>query len=222
MSYPPQQGPPQYGGGYPQQPYYAAPGPGQWAPAPPPRSDNTLWIVLAAVLAVVLVTGIGFVVFRSVNQSRDLDPVQRAFPELVPRKKNSGTGFQDTDCTSGSALTPPPTMQGGPSIPQSFDSWVYAWGCVNTGGRPSFTILQFPKAADAACPLSSLPRPSKTDGSKDGVSYTNYSVYVENGRPYMFTAFPNDSERSVFLLYTYGTDFNDQLVSWVKHNAPLS
>ncbi|WP_133733797.1 hypothetical protein [Nocardia ignorata] len=178
--------------------------------------------MLAGVVVVILLVVAAVVAIRSWNRSQ-LDPMQRVFPGLLPEERYEGTGFQDTRCTRGTAQEPPSTTTGGPPMPAALlaSGWDHAWGCVNSGGEPTFTILQFTGPNEVRDVLGRIPGARQSSGTNDGVAYTNYQASGDNGRPYMFTSFPGDSERDLFLIYTYGTDFQDQLDSWIKHTAPL-
>ncbi|MFC9893057.1 hypothetical protein ACFVMC_05130 [Nocardia sp. NPDC127579] len=207
--------PPYSGAPFPQQP---AP----WGAAPPARSKRAVWFVLAGVLAVALIAGIGVAVYRSMNRPVHLDPMQRAFPELVPREQYSGTGFQGFECTWAPRRKPLATLANGPALPQHFDSWDYAWGCVDPGGQLTFTVLQFTGSSEIESALATLDVRKSPGVKEDGISYTNYAMSAQDGRPYVLTAFPTDPERNIFLIMTYGSaDFEYKLEGWIQYVAPL-
>ncbi|MEV5836178.1 protein kinase [Nocardia sp. NPDC052112] len=208
-------------------------GPNAVAPQPTPdrgRSTAVLigWIAVGIVAAVIAVMGtlvvVGWdsegppdsavpppVTSTAVAAPSDaLAKSRRLFPNLVPQgKEDFGEAYQDARCMAseaGEAL-------GVEDEPLKFSPWITAWEChreTQTTAQMSYTILEYPSAADARAVVQALPANIATAAKKSGIPVNTHRWVVEDPpgplQPFYHTAklvvsFESDPARSNFLVY---------------------
>ncbi|MEV0295935.1 hypothetical protein [Nocardia sp. NPDC050710] len=209
----PQQPPPCW-----QQPAHQGP-PGY---PPPVRRSRTGLIVGAVGAALVLVIAAVVVAAALSNRADAVDPpykaMSQAFPRLLP-VEDGGKGYNGAPCTR----LDPKKSERARSGENDFGRWIGGWECEGDGfATPDYLIYAYRSAKAVRSVVDGLTPKKEFTEINGGVQYTSYELYgCCYAGPKIATTFPDDANRSTYLMYSRGSTSMRSLIEWWK-SAPLS